>query len=102
MSKSIQEILEARKAHQQAIAPTEYSNYEEYMDAQSKLTQRLINQPAKVCELCGYDMDHKGHKLSEKEKKWSIHDVCRRKLEKQLDRDTGIATERRGKRVNTV
>lgn len=102
MSKSIQEILEARKAHQEAIAPTEYTNYDEYMSAQARLTQRLISQPARVCELCGYDMDHKGHKLSEREKKWSVHDVCKKKLEAQLDRDTGVARDRRQKRLNTV
>ena len=87
--------------NREALVKTEYTNYEEYLDAQTRLTKRLTSQPAKTCELCGYPMDYKGHRLSEKEKKWSIHDVCKTKMEGMLDRNTGIARERRGNRVNT-
>ncbi len=84
------------------IVKTEYTNYDEYLDAQTRITKDLISKPAVTCELCGYPMDYKGHKLSKREEKWSIHDVCRDKAERMLDRDSGIARERRGTRVNTA
>lgn len=84
------------------IVKTEYTNYEEYLDAQSRITKELISKPAVTCELCGYPMDYKGHKLSKMEAKWSIHDVCRDKAERLLDRDSGITRERRGSRVNVA
>lgn len=102
MSKSIQDIVAAREEHQKALVPVEYTDYDEYINAQSHLTQRLITQPSKSCELCGYPMDYKGHKLTEREQKWSVHDVCRAKMEKQIDRASGINRDRRAKRVNTV
>ena len=101
MNKRIDDIVAARKA-QQPIVQTEYTNYDDYLDAQSRLTQRLINQPAITCELCGYPMDYKGHKVTKWETKWSIHEVCKRKAESMLDRDSGIARERKGNRVNTA
>ena len=101
MSKNINDIV-ADRAAQQPIVPTEYTNFNDYLDAQTRLTQRLINQPARTCELCGYPMDYKGHKLTKWENKWSIHEVCKRKAENMLDRDSGIARERKGNRVNTA
>ena len=98
----IQDIAKAHEEHRKALVPTEYTDYDEYINAQSHLTQRLINQPPRSCELCGYPMDYKGHKLTDREKKWSIHDVCRKKMEKQMDRESGINRDRRAKRVNTV
>ena len=101
MTRNIQDIVSRREQMQPKIQ-TEYTNYEEYLDAQSRITKSLISQPARTCELCGYPMDYKGHKLSKMEAKWSIHDVCRAKAEKMLDRDSGITRERRGSRVNVA
>lgn len=77
------------------IAKTEYTNYEEYLQAQKELNEQYQSLPAKICTLCGYPMDYKGHKLSKSEKKWSVHDVCKQKMNDMLDRESGVARERR-------
>jgi hypothetical protein len=87
----IQQMANERKQ----VVKTEYTNYNEYMDAQKYAHEVLQSQPAVTCELCGYPMDYNGHVLSERESKWSIHDVCRKKMEGMLDRETGIARERK-------
>lgn len=90
---SLSKIQQAAASRQQLV-PTEYTNYDEYMDAQSRITKHLTSQPARTCEMCGYPMDYNGHQLSEREQKWSVHDVCQAKVESMLDRQTGIARER--------
>lgn len=97
----IQDIAQ-RHASQNPLVKTEYTDYGEYMKAQENLTKKVISKEAKTCELCGYPMTWKGHKLTEKEKKWSIHDVCREKAMRLLDRDSGILRDRKEKRLNTV
>jgi len=57
--------------------------------------RKFFAKPAVTCGLCGYPMDYNGHKLTEWEAKWSIHEPCREKAHKMLDRDTGITRERR-------
>lgn len=56
---------------------------------------KLFSKPALTCELCGFPMNHKGHVLTEWEEKWSTHEVCRDKAHAMLDRQSGIARERR-------
>lgn len=82
-------------SERQPLVPTEYSNYDEYLKAQKYLHEQVFKQPANVCELCGYPMNYKGHQLTEWEKKWSVHEVCKKKLDAMLDRQTGISRERR-------
>lgn len=77
------------------LVKTEYTNYEEYMEAQKYIHEQYQSQPADVCTLCGYPMDYNGHVLTEYERKWSTHDVCKKKMEGLLDRETGIARERK-------
>lgn len=59
--------------------------------------RKFFSKPAKTCTLCGYPMDYNGHKLTEWEEKWSTHEPCRDKAHGMLDRETGIARERRRK-----
>lgn len=92
-SSSIQKM--AKRATKERIAQTEYRNYDDYMNAQKDIHQHLHAKPADMCELCGYAMDYNGHQLSAWEQKWSIHEVCRDKMGGMLDRETGIARERR-------
>lgn len=92
-SNSLSKIRKAAERRQ--IAPTEYINYDDYMDAQKRLTKQLTSQPAQICEMCGYPMNYNGHKLSEWERKWSIHEVCKDKVSGMLDRKTGITRERK-------
>jgi hypothetical protein len=97
MSKSYRNQADIQQMAQQRqqIVKTEYTDYNEYMDAQKYIHDTLQSKPAVTCELCGYPMDYNGHILSEKEQKWSIHEVCRKKMENMLDRETGIARERK-------
>lgn len=77
------------------LVKTEYTNYEEYLEAQKHVNDHYFGLPAKNCELCGYPMDYNKHKMSEWEFKWSVHEVCRDSMHGMLDRETGIARERK-------
>lgn len=90
---SIQKM--AQRASKQRIAPTEYKNYDDYLNAQKHVHDHLHSKPAEMCELCGFPMDYNGHQLSAWEDRWSIHEVCRDKMGGMLDRETGIARERK-------
>lgn len=79
----------------QPLVKSEYTNYDEYLSAQDQVHRELLSKPAKTCELCGYPMDYNNHVPSEWERKWSIHSVCKRKLDGMLDRETGISRERK-------
>lgn len=57
--------------------------------------RKLFSKPAKTCVLCGYPMDYQGHKATEWEIKWSTHAPCHEKALKMLDRESGIARERK-------
>jgi hypothetical protein len=92
--KSLADIQNMNTERKQLVK-TEYRSYDEYMDAQSYVHKQLHTKPAEQCELCGYAMDYNGHVLSEWETKWSIHEVCKKKMDNMLDRETGIARERK-------
>lgn len=81
--------------NRQQLVKTEYTNYEEYLEAQKRVNDFYFAQPAKACELCGYPMDHQGHKPTEWETKWSVHEVCKKSMHSMLDREAGVARERR-------
>lgn len=95
----IQNMGQAQQHSKHRIAKTEYRDYNEYMDAQKYVHEELHNKPAISCELCGYPMDYNGHVPTEWEAKWSIHEVCKKKMDNMLDRETGITRER--KAMNT-
>lgn len=90
---SIQQM--AQRSRKERIAPTEYKNYDDYLKAQKQVHEHLHSKPAISCELCGYPLTYNGHKPTEREQKWSIHDVCQEKMSRMLDRETGIARERK-------
>ncbi len=77
------------------IKQLEYTSESDYLMAQKKLHDYVFSQPAKNCTLCGYPMDYQGHQPCEWEKKWSTHQICKDKMHKMLDRETGITRERR-------
>lgn len=86
--------IQNMQAQRKQLVPTEFTNYDEYLKAQKAIHDHMFQQEAAVCQLCGYPMNYNGHKLSEREEKWSVHDVCNKKMEGMLDRKTGIARER--------
>lgn len=75
-----------------------WRSYEEYMRDQKKIADQMKAKPAISCELCGYPMDYKGHKLTKWERDWSVHEVCKAKLGNLLDRQSGAARDRRMRR----
>lgn len=93
--KSLADIRNMGGNPTQQIVKTEYTNYEEYLEAQKKVNDHYFSLPAKNCELCGYPMDYNKHQMTEWEFKWSVHEVCKNSMHGMLDRETGIARERK-------
>lgn len=70
---------------------------EEEISAEAR---RHFNRPAHVCEICGKSMsinpeNGKNHVPTQWELKWSIHRYCGEMMQDQLDRRTGIVSERK-------
>lgn len=76
----------------------QWTNYDEYIKDQRSIFDQMKSKPAQFCGLCGYPMDYNGHKLTEWEKIWSVHEVCKSKMGNYLDRESGVARERRSRR----
>lgn len=93
--KSASAIRNMGAAGKDPLVKMEYTNYDEYLLAQKQVHDHFFSLPAKNCELCGYPMDYNNHILSEREFKWSVHDVCKKKMDTMLDRETGIHRERK-------
>lgn len=72
-----------------------WTNYDEYIAAQRRFFEEMKAKPANYCTLCGYPMDYNGHKPTEWELTWSTHEPCRDSALRMLDRESGIARERR-------
>lgn len=76
----------------------QWTNYDEYINDQRTVFNEMKQRPAQFCGLCGYEMNYNGHKLTEWEKIWSVHEVCKAKMSGYLDREAGVARERRSRR----
>lgn len=95
-NKSYRSLADIKNMAERApLVKTEYTNYDEYLEAQKKVNDHFFAQPAKNCELCGYPMDYQGHVLTEWEVKWSVHEVCQKSMHSMLDRESGVARERK-------
>jgi hypothetical protein len=93
--KSASDIQKMANQSRQQLVKTEYTNYDEYLAAQKQMNDHYFAKPPENCELCGFPMDYNKHVLTEWEEKWSVHEYCRDKMAGMLDRETGIARERR-------
>ncbi|WP_422661691.1 hypothetical protein ACK8P5_26580 (plasmid) [Paenibacillus sp. EC2-1] len=74
----------------------EWTNYDDYLRDQKRIHEKVFSRPALFCNLCGYPMDYQGHKMTEWEEKWSTHEVCKKKMNNFLDRESGILRDRKG------
>lgn len=62
--------------------------------------RRVFRRPALTCQACGRPMevspeDGRTHPITSWERKWSVHKFCAEKMLHQLDRQSGINTDRR-------
>lgn len=69
--------------------------YEDMVAAQRENYEKMRNKPANYCVLCGYPMNYNGHQPTEWELIWSTHEPCREAAFRMLDRESGVARERR-------
>jgi hypothetical protein len=66
----------------------------------SQQAQQYFSQPANTCQCCGGAMNFEPgtsqpHAITDWERKWSVHRPCAEQAQAQLDRATGINSERR-------
>ena len=73
--------------------------YNEWSQKYSPQAMNHFMRPANVCELCGKYMHQdprngREKEISEWERKWSVHEICRDQAAKQLDNATNISSKR--------
>ena len=93
--KAIRQHRAQQKMDYENVKRREWTNYDDYIRDQRMIFEQMKAKPAKICGLCGYAMDYNGHKLTEWEETWSVHEVCKAKMSNYLDRESGVARERR-------
>ncbi len=84
-------LADIQKRLAQSKQPQQQKRRVEYDEKHKK----LFSRPPLTCELCGYPMDYNGYKPDKWEIKWSTHNTCKEKAFKLLDRQSGIARERK-------
>ncbi len=87
--------------HEEMLRRRQEVEYQKELNSKpiSSKAREYFLSPASLCQFCGQAIEDKEDvKQNYWQRKWSIHWECRLNVEDQLDRATGIKSERKVKK----